>query len=125
MNNLVIEKTKTSPTVNLNAVNGNCSIIGSSYPENASYFYTPVFDWLNKYITEVTGELTFDFKLDYLNSSSIKFVSELVEKLNKYNKIGVSVVINWRYADADDDIKELGEEFQNEVECKFNLIEES
>jgi hypothetical protein len=122
MDNLIIEKTKSSPAVILNAVNGKCTIAGSSYPENANEFYTPIFEWLNKYITEVTKELYFDFKLDYLNSSSIKFISELIDKIDKYGKIGITVEINWHFKEEDEDIKELGEEFMEEVNCKFKLI---
>lgn len=124
MDNLIIEKAKSSPAVNFNAVSGKCELIGSSYPENASEFYTPIFDWLNKYFTEVTREVNFVFKLDYLNSSSIKFVSEIVDRLDKYGKIGIGVEINWHFKDEDEDIKELGEEFKEEVACKFNLIED-
>lgn len=124
MDNLLVEKTKSSPLINFNAITGKCEVTGSSYPENASEFYAPIFEWLNKYITEVTRELNFDFKLDYLNSSSIKFVSELVDKIDKYGKIGVAVEINWHYRDEDEDIKELGEEFKDEVSCKFTLIED-
>lgn len=124
MNNLLVEKTKSSPAINFNAVTGKCEISGSSYPENASEFYSPVFEWLSSYMTEVTGELTVDFKLDYLNSSSIKFVSELVEKLDKYGSAGIAVLVNWHFKDEDEDIKELGEEFKEEVTCNFNLIED-
>lgn len=124
MDNLVIEKTKSSPAINFTSATGKCEIVGSSYPENASEFYTPVFEWLNKYITEVTRELYFDFRLDYLNSSSIKFISEFVDKIDKYSKIGVGVEINWYFKEEDEDIKELGEEFKEEVSCKFTLIEE-
>jgi hypothetical protein len=122
MDNLVIDKTKSSPAVNFNALNGKCTLYGSSYPENASEFYSPIFEWLNKYITEVTRELYFDIKLDYLNSSSIKFISELIDKIDKYGKIGITVEINWHYKEEDEDIKELGEEFLEEVSCKFSLI---
>lgn len=122
MDNLIIEKTKSSPAINFNAVTGKCLVSGSSYPENANEFYSPVFEWLNKFITEVTRELYFDFKLDYLNSSSIKFISELVDKIDKYGKIGITVEINWHFNDEDEDIKELGEEFKEEVGCKFTLI---
>jgi len=124
MDNLIVEKTKSSPSVSLNAATGKCEIIGSSYPENASEFYAPLFGWLNNYITEVTRDLIVDFKFDYLNSSSIKFISEFVDKLNSYGKIGVSVEINWHYMEEDEDIKELGEEFKSEASSKFNLIED-
>jgi len=123
MNNLMIEKTKSSPKVVLNAITGECEISGSSYPENASEFYLPIFAWIDKYQLEITKEITMNFHLDYLNSSSIKFISEIVDKLNKYSKVGIDVEINWEYSDIDDDIKELGEEFKEEVTCKFNLKE--
>lgn len=122
MNNLQLEKTKSSPAVNLNAVDGVCSIIGSSYPENASELYIPIFEWLNRYMIELTRDLEFNFKLDYLNSNSIRFISELMEKLEQYSKTGVNVVVNWHYEEDDIDIMELGEEFRDELTCKFNLI---
>ena len=124
MNDLIIEKTKSSPEVNFNASTGIWKLIGSSYPENASEFYQPIFDWINKYITEVTREISIDIKLDYLNSSSIKFISELVDKLDKYGKIGIDVEINWHYMEEDEDILDIGKEFKSEVSCKFNIIED-
>lgn len=124
MDNLIIEKTKSSPAINFNAATGKCEISGSSYPENASEFYNPIFDWLNKFFTEITGELYFTFKLDYLNSSSIKFISEIVDKIDKYGKAGIKAEIEWHYKEEDEDILELGEEFKEEVTCKFTLIED-
>ncbi len=124
MNNLIIEKTKSSPAVSFNAATGKCELSGSSYPENANEFYTPVFDWLKKYMTDITRELYFTFKLDYLNSSSIKFVSELVDRIDKYSKAGVKNEIEWHYKEEDEDILELGKEFKEEVSCKFTLTED-
>lgn len=123
MENMLIEKTKSSPKVVMNAITGEWEISGSSYPENASEFYLPVFAWIDKFLMEVTKEVTMNFNLDYLNSSSIKFISEIVDKLNKYCNAGINVEINWKYNEIDDDIKELGEEFKEETACKFNLIE--
>jgi hypothetical protein len=123
MNDLVIEKTKSSPGVNFSASTGKWKITGSSYPENASEFYNPIFIWINKYITEVTQEIVMDFQLDYLNSSSIKFIGEMVDKLDKYGKIGVNVEINWHYKEEDEDILDLGNELKEEVSCKFDIIE--
>lgn len=34
------------------------------------------------------------------------------------------VEIRWHYKEDDEDIKELGEEFQGDVSCKIDLIEE-
>jgi len=124
MNDLVIEKTKSSPGVNFSASTGKWRLAGSSYPENASELYQPIFIWINKYITEVTQEIFMDFQLDYLNSSSIKFIGEMIDKLDKYSKIGINVEINWHYKEEDEDILDLGSELKEEVSCKFNIIED-
>ncbi len=124
MENLYIPKTLNSFEVDFNVSNGNCKLTGSSYPENAPEFFKPVFAWVNKYASEIGEKINFIFTIDYLNSGSIKLIFELVELLDKLNKVGIDVNIDWHYKYIDEDIKELGEEFVETVTCKFNLIED-
>ncbi|MBK6679973.1 MAG: DUF1987 domain-containing protein [Ignavibacteriales bacterium] len=123
MDNLVSQKTKTTPGINFDANTQKWEITGSSYPENASEFYKPVFDWMAQYMMEEKRAIYLDFKIDYLNSSSIKFISDLIDRLNKYSLSGKTVEVNWFHKDDDEDIKELGEEFKEEVSYNFNIIE--
>ncbi len=46
MDNLIIEKTKNTLGVNFIAETGVLELTGSSFPENASEFFTPLVDWL-------------------------------------------------------------------------------
>lgn len=122
MENLIINKTKNTPGINLNADTQKWEISGSSYPENASEFYKPVFNWISQFMLEEERAIYLDFKIDYLNSSSIKFISDLITRLNVYALSGKTVEVNWYHIDDDEDIKELGEEFKEEVNYNLNVI---
>ncbi len=122
MDNLVFEKTKSTLAVNFNAQTGVLELSGSSYPENTSEFYQPLIEWIQKYFLEVTKKLTLNIKIDYLNSSSIKFLSDIIDKLENYHKSSGEVEINWYYKEDDDDMMEMGEEIKEDVTFTFNLI---
>jgi hypothetical protein len=123
MENLIINKTKSTLGINFNVDSQKWEIIGSSYPENTSEFFKPVFNWITNYMLEEQRAIYLDFKIDYLNSSSIKFISDLIEMFNKYSSSGKTVEVNWYHLEDDEDIKELGEEFKGEVNYPFNIIE--
>lgn len=122
MENLVIYKTKSTLAVNFDARTGILELSGSSYPENTSEFFQPLITWIQNYFLQVTKPLTLNLKIDYLNSSSIKFLSDIIDKLQHYYKSGCEVEINWYYKEDDEDMKEMGEEIKEDVAFKFNLI---
>ncbi|MBV6511845.1 MAG: hypothetical protein FMNOHCHN_01331 [Ignavibacteriaceae bacterium] len=122
MENLVIYKTKSTLAVNFDARTGILELSGSSYPENTSEFFQPLITWIQNYFLQVTKPLTLNLKIDYLNSSSIKFLSDIIDKLQHYYKSGGEVEINWYYKEDDEDMKEMGEEIKEDVAFKFNLI---
>jgi len=122
MENLSLAKTKNTLGVNFNASTGILELSGSSYPENTTEFFKPLVDWIQKYFLEVTGKLVLNIKLDYLNSSSIKYLSDMIDKLENYHKSGGAVEINWYHKEDDEDIKEMGEEIKEDVGFNFNII---
>ncbi len=108
MENLLIEKSKNTLGVSFDATLGNFKIVGSSFPENALDFFTPLITWLQSYMLERTENITATFNFEYLNSSSIKFVSDIIDKLQLYTSSGGSVEMNWYYDSDDDDMLEMG-----------------
>ncbi len=122
MENLLLTKSKNTLGVNFDATSGIIELSGSSYPENTTDFFKPLVDWIQKYFLEVTGKLVLNIKLDYLNSSSIKYLSDMIDKLENYHKSGGSVEINWYHKEDDEDIKEMGEEIKDDVGFTFNII---
>ena len=62
MNPLIIEpEDDTVPAITLDNEKGVFEITGSSRPEDATKFYAPVFDWLNKYAEQPNAVMDFDF----------------------------------------------------------------
>src|ERR1044071_8431731 len=104
MQNLIIEKTKTTPQVNFNAATGSLEIAGESYPENAMQIYQPILDWLKNFTSTTKNKIVFNFKLSYFNTSSSKCIFNIMELLEEAVKAGSKVEINWCYAEDDEDM---------------------
>ena len=84
---------------------------------NTIYFFT------NESSKIITIELA--FKLDYFNSSSAKY---LIDIINAFNKIktsnkNVELVINWYYDKDDEDILDAGKEFMTITNAKISFVE--
>lgn len=124
MENLFIKKTDETLEINFNAETGVLEMNGSSYPENSIEFFEPLVNWISNYMLEITGKITMNLRLDYLNSSSIKFISDIVDKLSLYSSSGADVEVNWFYKSEDDDILEMGEDLKEDTSLTFNIIEE-
>jgi hypothetical protein len=106
MENLLINKNPDLiyfPIVNLNYETGLCEISGESYMEETYKFYEPVINWLNKYVSE-KKTITFNFKLTYFNTSSSRFILEILDILKKHQLNGGEVTVNWYYKKNDPDI---------------------
>ena len=62
-------------------------------------------------------------KVDYLNSSSHKFLLEVFEKLETLVKQEKSICVNWYYEEDDEEMKETGNEYKSTLNLPFNIIE--
>jgi hypothetical protein len=125
MPNLLIAATDRSPAIEFDFEGHHLKLKGESYPEDVAAFYGPVFEALDGYLGDLgDGSCQFDFELIYFNSSSAKAIMTLLEKLDQAAANGASVTINWRYDEEDDTMKELGEEFGEDIENATFKLEE-
>jgi len=116
MERLIIEATKSTPYIFFDPEANLLRIKGESYPENAARFYTPVFLWLEEYLSlQNPNQITVDLELPYLNSSSSKALMNLFEMLEDAVGSGYQVLVNWRYDDEDELSLECGEELQGDA----------
>jgi hypothetical protein len=122
MKHLKIEQTKYTVKVDFNGETGILEMEGASYPENASDFYQPIFQWIKQYISDIKKKIVLNLKLNYLNTSSTKCMLDIIDLLEDYHKEGGEVDVNWFYAENDEDILETGEEFSEDTELDINLI---
>ncbi|NJL13960.1 MAG: DUF1987 domain-containing protein [Microscillaceae bacterium] len=123
MENLFIEGDEERPSIRFDAETGILEIAESSYPEYTNDIYNPVMDWLDLYLSTPGRKVTFNFKLDYFNTSTSFRFQQIINKLNEYFLEGKGeAVINWYYEEGDIDMLENGEDYAKDCKIPFNLV---
>lgn len=118
-----IDRTETSPQIDLDLEQGVMEFTGRSLPLNSEQFYSRVYHWLEEYLREPCGETTVNMKLDYLDTSSSKHLFNIFRKLDAVNESGQQVRINWHYESGDEEMAETGKDYQSFFRLDFNFIE--
>ncbi|NQY21887.1 MAG: DUF1987 domain-containing protein [Campylobacteraceae bacterium] len=124
MENIIIDETKYTPKIVLDADKGEISFVGKSYPENTFEFYNPVMNWLEDYFSETKNENTIiNFEIIYFNSSSSKLFFDFFDTVEEASVVH-DVIINWIYDEENDSALEAGEDFIEDFEnLNFNLVQ--
>ncbi len=133
MEPLIIEATDKTPGIILDPYNDLFEISGNSRPEDVREFYYPVANWLVEFEKEVLDikaikfdkkhPLNFNFKMNYFNSSSAKFLYDVMSKLVRFHENGHVIRILWYFDEDDEDMKYAGEEMSELLEVPFQFIE--
>ncbi|MFZ4399001.1 MAG: DUF1987 domain-containing protein [Bacteroidales bacterium] len=125
MENLIIPATDITPKISFDIQEKVFEITGESRPENVRDFFDPVLSWINQYFTNLkSADLhTFNFKLEYFNSSSAKYLLTLLKNIGLHYKNGAKIEIDWYYEEGDDDMKEVGEQMSEMAKIPFRVIE--
>lgn len=117
---LELKGTKTTPTIEFDPENGSLLIEGKSSPENSLIFYQPLFDAIRATAQEINFKV--DFKLIYFNTSTVRCLNLLFQILADKKEQGAEITINWHSEDDDLDMIEMGEDFEEISELKFNYL---
>lgn len=125
MENIQLEGTGRTPEVSFNAQTGDLSISGRSIPENSIAFYQPLFDWLDEYITSPCPETTFEFNLEYFNTSSSKCILDMLRKLETLSEKQNDTTVKWYYDEGDEDMEESGNDFKSLISLDIELVMKS
>ena len=120
MDDIRIEGSPKTPTVNFLAEEGVLDIKGRSIPENSIEFYKPLIDWIESYSKYPQNKTTVNIQLEYFNTSSSKCILDLFKKLEAVNH---EIVINWYYEEDDEDMLEAGEDYDAIINIPFKMIE--
>lgn len=124
---LQIERTKHTPKVVFDPEDLQILIDGVSRPENAKKFYQPLIKWLNdfsKQLPVTTAPLNVELKLNYFNSSTVIYLSEIFRIVNSIHQSGMKVLIDWYIDEGDELIKDAGEELSEVSGLPFNFVKE-
>jgi hypothetical protein len=117
-----IEMTPKTPEVKLEATSGELVLKGRSIPENSIEFYSPVFEWIDKYCLRPQAETVLHIQLEYFNTSSSKCLLDILKKLQIVSQNGGSKVkVVWYYEEDDEDMLEAGEDYQAIIRIPFEM----
>lgn len=123
MENLKLEGSAKTPSVNFNAETGVLELQGRSIPENSVEFYKPINEWIDTYGNSPKDKTTVDVKLEYFNTSSSKCLLDLFKQLEGLNGNGTEVHVNWYFEEDDEDMEEAGEDYEAIISLPFKMIE--
>ncbi len=133
MEPLIIGATDKTPRIIFDPYNDNFEISGISRPENVREFYFPVINWLIEFEKEVLDKkvikfdkkhpLILNLKMNYFNSSSAKFLYDVMNELVRFHKKGHIIRILWYFEKEDEDMQYAGEEMSELLEVPFQFIE--
>lgn len=123
MEDLILEKTQKTPSVNFNLKNAVFRIEGRSIPEDPDAFYSNITDWLVQYFQNPNENTDFHFQYEYINSGSSKFIMNLFQLIKKYYQSGAKCTIHWYYEEDDENIQELGQHYQKTFKIPFKFVE--
>jgi hypothetical protein len=123
MENLTLEGSAKTPTINFDATSGTLELRGRSIPENSVEFYKPLNEWIENYGASPAGETSVDVKLEYFNTSSSKCILDLFKKLEAIAGSKTNVTVNWFFEEDDEDMEEAGQDYKAIIGLPFNIIE--
>lgn len=120
MEDIRIEGTPKTPSVEFNTAGGSLEIKGRSIPENSIEFYKPLIEWIESYAKAPQANTVVNIQLEYFNTSSSKCILDLFKRLEVINK---EITINWYYEEDDEDMLEAGEDYDAIINIPFKMIE--
>lgn len=132
MESLRIEGSNISPKVIFDPATRSLEISGYSRPENVRDFYMPLLQWIEDYCASIKKgkptdadiePINFKFKFIYFNSSSAKFIYDIILLLSNIQNEGIPIKIYWYFDEDDDELREAGEELSDMAHVPFFFVE--
>ena len=124
MEPISIKGTSETPKIILDKEQGAFIFEGSSLPENARVFYHEVLEWLDEYARAPNNKTTVHMRFNYVNTASTKIIMMIFERFELIHKENNDIKIIWYYENDDEEILEMGEEFQSiiNVPMEFEVL---
>lgn len=120
--NLYIEKTADCPQITF-LDEGTLEISGRSISEDPFSFWQPVLEWVEKYSDNPAPKTALTVYFEYTNSSSSKYINEILRRIDALYGSGKDVQVIWKYDEDDDSLYQLGLDFESMVAVPFTFIE--
>lgn len=116
-----LEATQSTPRVLTDWCEGMVLMAGESYPENTYEIYDGIISWVDRFLSETDRELRLDLRLSYLNTSSIRAMIDIFDRLQSAHDDGRALSVLWLYDTRNPRSAELGEEFKEDYTFCFEI----
>lgn len=116
---LIIEASRTSFGIDFLYSSGIMRFSGDSYPENAGDFFQPLLHWVKDFVRVPRNMTQVEFRVKYFNTSTSKYLFQIMEMLHDYQAKGNTVKVFWIIQGEDDDMLDTWRELMNELEMEY------
>jgi hypothetical protein len=113
--------TQSTPEVRTDWRDGVLWMTGESYPENTYEIFDGIISWVDRFLVETDRELRLDLRLSYLNTSSIRAMIDIFDRLQAAHEQGRALSVLWLYDSRNPRSAELGEEFKEDYTFCFEI----
>ena len=120
--NLSVPGSQSTPSIRADWKAGVVVMSGESYPENSFELYDQLIQWINSYLNSSEHSLTLELHLNYLNTSSIRFMIDIFDLLESAFEDGKEVLVQWMFDDRNTRSSELGAEFKEDYTFPFLIL---
>jgi sugar-specific transcriptional regulator TrmB len=117
---VLIDKTVDSPYINFSE-DGIIDIEGRSISEDVFSFWQPLLEWITEYCKKPAENTNVLINLEYTNSSSNKYINEILRRLEECFLNGNKVQITWKYEEDDESILQLGTDLEAMTKLPFKF----
>lgn len=118
---LNLEPTPSTPAVQGNWQDGILRMAGESYPENTYEIFDEIISWVEAYLEDTDQPLRVDLQLNYLNTSSIRAMIDIFDRLQTAHDDGRELEVRWLYDSRNPRSAEMGEEFKEDYSFAFTI----
>ncbi|HEX7413455.1 MAG TPA: DUF1987 domain-containing protein [Bacteroidia bacterium] len=122
MRKIQLEAKDQTPWVILDKENSTLEIRGYSFPDEAHAFYDDIINWFAEYAKDPNPETKLIFDLIYANSTSLKFLNDILKKMDLIVAAGKKVEIEWHYVADDEDLLQLGNILRDFHKVPFTFL---
>jgi len=119
----IIKETLYTPAVRIFENEHKIVISGQSRLEDPTPFFEEFAVLLDKNTNDFKTHVSIDFQLNYLNSSSSKWLFHILKGIQSKYLGKKLITVNWYFDEDDDSMLEAGEVFQSLLSIPFNILE--
>ena len=114
-----VEETRATPFVLIDR--GEITIKGRSIPEDSFEFFEPILDACKEYVLKPAKHTKVNIHLEYVNSGSKKYLTNIFTVLEKSYLEGNGYEITWTFDTDDEALHDLGNDLKGIIKIPISI----